>query len=168
MDTPLPINDAVSIAAGGPELLHRIGPLWRDLRAHHAALAPLWRDGLLAATFDGREAELLGKSAAGGGELLVLLASVGERPIGYCVCTLTATGDGEVDSLYVDPAFRRRGVARELMSRAMDWLHGHSPTSIVVDVLACNDEARRLYERYGFHARTLRMRYVQPSPNQPS
>jgi ribosomal protein S18 acetylase RimI-like enzyme len=155
----------VAISAGGAERLDRIGPLWYDLRAHHAGLAPMWRDGLLAASFDGRKAELLSKSA--GGDLLVLLATTAaDAVVGYCVCTVTATGDGEVDSLYVAPSHRRRGVGRELMSRAMAWLGERSPQSIAVEVMACNDNALRLYQRYGFHARTVRMRHVSPVAGQ--
>ena len=163
MNTPPSQPEAVSLAAGGAELLDRIGPLWHELRAHHAALAPMWRDGLLAATFEARKAELLGKSA-GDGHLLVVLAVDRDAVVGYCVCTVTAGGDGEVDSLFVAPAHRRRGVGRQLMSRAMDWLGMRSPQSIAVEVMACNEDALRLYRHYGFHARTVRMRLVQRDP----
>src|SRR4051812_26209816 len=97
-------SDDFPITAGGPELLDRVAPLWHALRSHHAQMAPAWRDGLLTATFDDRKAGLLAKVAGGGGGLLVLLATAG-RPdhgvadvpaIGYCVCTVTPCGRGEI------------------------------------------------------------------------
>ena len=153
----------VSLVTGGAELLDRIAPLWHDLRRHHAELDPKWRSGLLATEFAERKAELLGKSR--GGEMLVLLALGGagggaETPVGYCVCTVTAAGDGEVDSIFVAAGHRGRGVGRALMWAAMDWLRARSPGPIAVEVMACNDAAMRLYEGYGFHARTVRMRYI--------
>jgi ribosomal protein S18 acetylase RimI-like enzyme len=156
-----PSPPAASIVSGGAELLDRISPLWHELRRHHAELAPQWRAGLLATTFAGRKAELLAKSA-GGGDMLVLLAAIGGAadPVGYCVCTVTAPRDGEVDSLFVAPDHRGRGVGRVLMSAAMDWLRARSPGSIAVEVMACNAAAIRLYESYCFHARTVRMRHL--------
>jgi ribosomal protein S18 acetylase RimI-like enzyme len=152
----------VSITAGGAELLDQIAPLWQELRAHHASLDPVWRDGLLAATFADRKAGLLAKSA--GGELLVLLARSAGLPdhvVGYCVCTVTHAGDGEVDSLFVTESHRRRGIGEALMSRAMEWLAGRATTSLAVEVMACNADALRLYERYGFRQRTVRMLHVR-------
>jgi ribosomal protein S18 acetylase RimI-like enzyme len=160
---PPPGLAGVSITAGGAELLDRIARLWHELRSHHASLDPVWRDGLLAATFDDRKAGLLAKSE--GGELLVLLARSVERSehvVGYCVCTVTRTGDGEVDSLFVTESQRRRGIGDVLMSRAMAWLAGRATQSLAVEVMACNADALRLYERYGFRQRTVRMLHVRP------
>jgi ribosomal protein S18 acetylase RimI-like enzyme len=155
----------VTIAAGGAELLDEIGPLWHELRSHHAGLDPVWREGLLAAHFNDRKAGLLAKSA-GGGELLVLLARSADptdpKVVAYCVCTVTAAGDGEVDSLFVTESHRRRGVGDALMSRAMAWLAQRATASLAVEVMACNADALRLYERYGFHQRTVRMLHVCP------
>src|SRR5438309_5308271 len=113
-----PMNETVSIESGGPELLDRIEPMWIALRNHHAELAPIWRDSLLATTFESRKAGLLKKAESG---LLVLLA-VSQQPVGYCVCTLCGEGEGEVDSLFVVPHYRRRGIGRALMVQALAWL----------------------------------------------
>ena len=150
-------DDAVSIVSGGPEWLDRVEPLWLELRRHHAELAPLWREQFVTATFDARKSGLLEKAGKG---LLVLLAVTGEEAVGYCVCTLASNGWGEVDSLYVAPQYRRRGVGRALVTAGMAWLGERGAKPIVVDVLAANDEARRLYERFGFHARTVRLCHV--------
>ena len=152
----------MTLTAGGAELLEQVAPLWLELRSHHASLDPVWRDGLLAATFETRKAGLLAKSE--GGQLFVLLARSSDRAanvIAYCVCTVTAAGDGEVDSLFVAASHRRRGIGDALMSRAMAWLAGRATQSLAVEVMACNADALRLYERYGFRPRTVRMLHVR-------
>jgi ribosomal protein S18 acetylase RimI-like enzyme len=151
----------VSIIAGSAELLDRIGPLWHELRSHHAALDPTWRDGLLSAGFDERKSDLIYKSE--GGRMVVLLALAGDQTVAYCVCTVTRDRDGEVDSLFVTASHRRRGIGDALMSRAMAWLAERATKSLAVEVMACNAEALRLYERYGFRPRTVRMLHV-PQP----
>src|SRR4051812_48020535 len=102
--------DGYAITAGGAELLERVAPLWYELRSHHAAMAPSWRDGLMAASFADRKAGLLRKSGDDG--LLVLPATFGgtDAVIGYCVCTVAHGGRGEVDSVYVTAGHRGRGL----------------------------------------------------------
>jgi hypothetical protein len=47
----------------------------------------------------------------------------------------------------------------------MTWLDERGVHPITVDVLAGNDDAQRLYARYGFHPRTVRMRHIKgPMP----
>ena len=66
------------------------------------------------------------------------------------------------DSLFVTESHRRRGVGDALMSRAMAWLAQRATSSLAVEVMACNADALSLYERYGFHQRTVRMLHVCP------
>lgn len=148
------LHNNLHLLEGGAELLDRVQPLWVQLRRHHVDLAPRWADEMLGKTFDKRRAELLAKAATC---LAVWLASVHEEDIGYCVSTITVDGTGEIDTLYVVPTYRGRGVGHALMSRAMDWFANRSVPSIVVDVISGNDAAQRFYARYGFVPRTVRM-----------
>lgn len=155
--------DDLSLLSGGAELLDDIEPLWLMLRQHHADMAPIWRAGLNNGTFADRKAGLIRKSD--GGALLVVLAVRHGEPCGYCVCTVNKDGEGEVDSLFVAPDVRRRGIGDALMTRAMPWLAQHvRDGTIIIDILSCNDAALRFYERYGFHSRTVRMRHVPTTP----
>jgi ribosomal protein S18 acetylase RimI-like enzyme len=149
--------EEISIACGGGELLDRIERLWVELREHHAGLSAAWRDGLLKGSFPERRAELVKKGSRG---LLVMLASSGEETIGYCVCTIEDSGQGEIDSIFVTQRMRGRGMGKLLMNRAMDWLRDKKAEPIVVEVMAGNTQAAKLYEQFGFRMRTLRMRYV--------
>lgn len=150
-----PLDDNFSLLNGGAELLDRVGPLWSQLRRHHADLSPQWSASLLATSFEQRRAGLLDKSA--GGLLVCVATTLGGQDIGYCVSTITADGTGEVDSLYVVPPQRGRGVGHALMSAAMEWFGRHSVGSIIVDVMSGNDAAQQFYARYGFLPRTVRL-----------
>jgi diamine N-acetyltransferase len=147
-----PLHEDVSLLSGGAELLHRVEPLWSQLRRHHADLAPRWSASLLATSFEERRAELVGK-----GGLLVSMATRQAQDIGYCVSTITSDAMGEVDSLYVIPPHRGIGVGHALMSTAMDWFARQSVRSIVVNVISGNDAAQKFYARYGFLPRTVRL-----------
>ncbi len=144
-----------SLTAGGAELLDRVGPLWLQLRQHHAEVSPRWAAQLLAMSFDERQAGLIAKATAG---MLVLLATVGDRDVGYCVSTVTADGQGEVDSLYVIPTHRKLGIGHAMMSRTLQWFGQQSVRAISVEVIIGNESALPFYARYGFHPRTLRLR----------
>src|SRR5436309_16128013 len=113
----LPLD--ISTVAGGNELLDRVGPLWSELRSHHAEMFAKWREDLLAATFEQRKAGLIKKGTKG---LLVLLAVSGRRDVGYCVCTINENGQSEIDSIYVTEGHRHRGIGKASMEEAMAWL----------------------------------------------
>ena len=148
------MNPALTIRAGGPELLDEIEPLWMQLRAHHAGLSETWRQSLLQANFPDRRSKLIAKGARG---LHVFLAAESGIVVAYCVCTVAANGQGEVDSIFVDEMHRGSGVGYHLMDLAMQWLMKMQASPIVVDVLAGNEGALRFYERFKFQARTVRL-----------
>ncbi|MQY05558.1 GNAT family N-acetyltransferase [Actinomadura macrotermitis] len=56
----------------------------------------------------------------------------------------------QIQGLAVDPAERRRGVARALLDAACDEAARQGARRVTLHVLAGNDPARRLYEASGF------------------
>ncbi len=147
-------HSSCTLVTGGAELLDRIGPLWLELRRHHAEMSPEWAAALLAAQFDRRRTGLIEKSAGG---MFVVLASTANDIVGYCVSTIDADRRGEVDSLYVTTAHRRAGIAVAMMDMTMKWFDRAAVRSIAVEVMSGNDAATRLYERFGFRQRTVRL-----------
>jgi ribosomal protein S18 acetylase RimI-like enzyme len=145
-----------SLTVGGPELLQRVGPLWIQLRDHHAALAPQWAD-TLAKSFEERRVGLIEKGAGG---LCVVLASQEGNDVGYCISTIITSHEGEIDSLYVMPALRNNGIGKSLMAKTMEWFASKSIKTITVDVIAGNEAVQKFYEKFRFSARTTRLRYL--------
>jgi len=57
---------------------------------------------------------------------------------------------GHVNSVMVDPAYRRRGLARALLERARELTRAAGRKYITLDVLSENVPARTLYDRIGY------------------
>src|SRR5207302_2581815 len=62
-----------------------------------------------------------------------------------------------VQSVYVTPDSRRRGIAAALLGEAAAMSREHGHTDIELDVLASNHKALAVYERLGFVAYQQRM-----------
>ena len=57
---------------------------------------------------------------------------------------------GVVENIYVDPAFRGRGVGGELLAAAEERLFEDGADRVSLEVLADNEDARRFYARHGY------------------
>jgi ribosomal protein S18 acetylase RimI-like enzyme len=64
-------------------------------------------------------------------------------------------------SMWVEPAHRGRGLARELIDRVCVWAHSKGRTELRLVVDGHNTKARRVYRRTGF-------REVEPLPGGPT
>ena len=65
-----------------------------------------------------------------------------------------------VEGLYVDPAWRRRGIARALIARIEAWATARGVRELGSDVLLDNVESQRVHETLGF-AETERVVYYR-------
>jgi ribosomal protein S18 acetylase RimI-like enzyme len=152
--------EIVEYAEGGVELLEWIGPLWLELRDHHALVSAYFNDEIAQMTFAQRMEQLEGKAEAG--ELRVDVARIGEARVGYCVSSIDRSKRGEIDSLFVRAEARGRGIGGELMRRAMDWLDEHSAVDKRLAVAAGNEEVMGFYRKYGFWPREIILRQKRP------
>ena len=69
-----------------------------------------------------------------------------ERVAGFAVARQVADGESELLNLAVDPAYRRRGIGRRLVSH----LKARYPGTLWLEVRESNLSARKLYESLGF------------------
>ena len=144
-----------AIASDLPLIAHHRAAMFRDMgklashqeEALQAATASYLRDALETGEYIGWVAEATGTSSVIGG------AGAQIRPI-----LPRPSSDSEelelgpeaiVLNVYVEPAWRRRGVADALMRAVLDGLAGRGIRRIV---LHASDDGRRLYERLGFVA----------------
>lgn len=74
------------------------------------------------------------------------VAVVGGSIVGFLVSRQVADGEREILNVAVDPAYRRRGVARQLIREEM----GRWPGTHFLEVRESNAAARRLYASLGF------------------
>ncbi len=64
-----------------------------------------------------------------------------------------------VMNVAVDPEYRRRGIARELLERLFDVTAADPRRGYTLEVRVSNTDAIRLYEQLGFEARGIRRGY---------
>ena len=86
---------------------------------------------------------------------VLLVAEERNRILGFLVWRKVAGDEGEVLNLAVVPEFRRRGVARELLTEAFRTFKG----DIFLEVRESNEVAQKSYESLGFKEVSRRVGY---------
>ena len=74
---------------------------------------------------------------------------LGRKTIGFAVSRMAAD-EAEILSIAIDPAYRGRGLSRELLLTHLGHLAARGVRRIFLEVEENNEPARRLYERSGF------------------
>ena len=120
-------------------------PLVRSMWSEFSAEIPdePWRDSDLA-----EDLEWLATAVR---DEVVLLAD----DVGLAVAVKKGERLGKLEVLYVRPAARGGGVARDLAREAVTRLRARGAEVLELDVLASNAAARAVYERWGFHTSEL-------------
>lgn len=142
---------------GGAELLPLLRPLWERLRDYTRDLDGKFSPLFARATFTGRSAELLKKSGRGR-RLSVTLALAGKVPAGYCVATVDASGTAEIDSLFVEKAYRNGGTGEKLLKRGLRWIRAQKHDRVIISVAIGNERVLDFYRRAGFEPYTYVLR----------
>ena len=78
--------------------------------------------------------------------------------IGYCACWLIFD-ELHINSLAIDEAWRRRGLAVRLLRHVMAEVVAQGARSATLEVRRSNDAARALYESLGFRVEAVRRDY---------
>jgi ribosomal protein S18 acetylase RimI-like enzyme len=119
-------------------------PLVRELREEFEAEIPdePWRER-------DPERDLAELESTVRGDGIVLLAEREGQTAGLAVTTWRGPKLGFLDVLYVRPAARRDGVAAALVREVAERLHAAGAEMLELDVLASNEAALAVYERWG-------------------
>ncbi|MFN8187134.1 MAG: GNAT family N-acetyltransferase [Gaiellales bacterium] len=81
---------------------------------------------------------------------LALLAELDGRPVGYALARLDGPGLCYLSDMYVRPETRRFGVAKALLAGVAGWGVENGASTMTLEVLSSNVDARLVYERLGF------------------
>jgi GNAT superfamily N-acetyltransferase len=104
------------------------------------------------------------RSSCTSDEREVFVAVADDRPVGFAAVVLDAfhEGMGVVDIIAVDPAYQRRGVARQLMDRSAEHMRAQGMDIAAVETGgdAGHGQARALYESLGYTALPV-VRYLR-------
>jgi len=147
-------SDNISYLQTGAEGLDLIADLWRKLTVHHKDRAPeVFKSLYDKYVFEGRKKQLIEKSKDG--DIIVNLATDNNtgKLVGYCVSTVSEKNEGELDSIYIEEAYRKKHIGDKFMKTAIPWMDSHGVTRKIISVAAGNEEAFGFYRRYGFYPR---------------
>lgn len=88
------------------------------------------------------------------------VAKINNNVIGYIVFYIFC-GEGHIMNIAVDSAFRRQGVARYLISSALEIVRRQSGNEVYLEVAANNTPAKQLYRQLGFKIYGIRKKYYR-------
>lgn len=143
--------EKIEYCTGAEELLDEIGPLWQKLNEQHGRDSTHFADWFAKRCFEERKADLLENKTAFRAE--TARENVTGRLIGYCISTIDRKQVGEIDSIYIEPGFRGRGIGDVFMRRALEWMDSRAVRSKAISVAEGNERVFTFYKRYGFYPR---------------
>jgi ribosomal-protein-alanine N-acetyltransferase len=82
-----------------------------------------------------------------------VVAAVGDRPVGYCYCSVEEPGRGHLVRMATHPAWRVQGVGTRLVAEAMHFFQQEGVPRITLNTQEENESAQRLYRRFGFQCK---------------
>ena len=141
--------------------LDLIRGLWEKLNEHHSNHSYHFSWHFDHMNFAKRKQDLLKK--AQNGTLRIDLARNSETGeyVGFCVSTVSNDEQGEVESIYIEPEYRRTGIGHTMIQEALAWMDALSVTKKIVDVVFGNEEAYPFYQRFGFYLRVTTMEQIE-------
>jgi ribosomal protein S18 acetylase RimI-like enzyme len=133
--------------------LDSIGFLWEKLKEHHRARSPYHAMSMARMIFEGRKKDLLEKTQNGLMRIDIAKDIKTGKFVGYCISSLSGKKAGEIESIFVESAYRKHGIGDTFMKKALRWMDSHSVKKRVIAVAAGNEEVFPFYARYGFYPR---------------
>jgi diamine N-acetyltransferase len=137
-----------------------IRPLWRLLNEHMSTQTTNFRSHFEQMTFEKRKAYF--EQSASAGTLCIDVAfdvMDRDRYVGYCVSSLSKekTGEitGEIESIFVDNAYRSCGIGSTLVTRALLWFDENGSTRNRVSVSEGNEPVWKFYKKFKFYPRMI-------------
>ena len=147
------LPESIRYTSAGIGKIDLIRPLWEQLNEHHHAGARAFREVYSTWTFDDRKEYFRKVAAAGPFRVDLAQDPAADRFVGYCVSSVSPEGYGEIESVFVEPAYRSRGVGTMLMNHALAWLETQNPSRIRVAVADGNEDAFPFYRKFKFFPR---------------
>lgn len=146
--------DQIQFLEGQGELLDIVEPMWEKLNHYHMSNSKNFSNHFTKLTFDARRKKFQQEEG-----LLIRIDLVKDRDmntyIGYCITTVNPEGVGELDSLFVEEAYRKFGIGAILMDKAIFWLNENKAKKKIIGVAVGNENVLNFYEKYNFYPRMI-------------
>ena len=138
------------IIAGDPADLDLLEDLWYKFIKYHEQNSKHFAGRFAGYRFSENKEKLLQKTR-GGRIKIDLVKAAGEAGYaGFCISLINSRGEGEIEELYVEPAYRKQGAGTALVARAVEWFRENRVEQVRVEVAVGNEAVLPFYERFGF------------------
>jgi ribosomal protein S18 acetylase RimI-like enzyme len=134
--------------------INQIQPLWEKLNQHHMERSIPFRKHYETFTFAERIRRISKKRL----RVITVNDPGSSAPVGYCIASISVENEGEIESLYLLPEYRRAGAGTQLMEQALGWFQEQGVCDISIRVAAGNEEALPFYAKFGFLTRTYNLK----------
>ena len=151
----------IEYISGNEDLLDSIGFLWKKLNKHHKNNSKHFLKKFSKFTFEARKKGLIDRAKKGLMKIEIARDVEKNKNIGYCISTINDRNIGEIESLYIEPDYRKLGIGNKFMKNALDWMKLNKVKSICIGVSVGNEEVLSFYEKYGFLPRTIILEQVE-------
>jgi diamine N-acetyltransferase len=145
----------INYIVGNEQLIYHIQPLWEELIKHHEMKSLYFKHHYSQMTFAKRKETLTARATFGPTRIIIAKDLDRNIYIGYCISLIDNNKNGEIDSLYVLPAYRKLGVGDSLMRQSLSWLDENLVTSKKLAVGSGNETVLEFYSKYGFRPRRI-------------
>lgn len=90
------------------------------------------------------------------------VAKIDGRVVGY-LCSNLIIDEGHILNLAVHPDYRRLAIASQMIEEMLDFMRENDCRAVFLEVRSSNEEALRMYEKFGFSViGTRKDYYVSP------
>lgn len=145
---------------GSRELLDFVKPLWEKLNKHHGENSKHFSHKFSSLNFEVRKSKFINDE-----DMQVKIDLIKDKEqkkfIGYCISTINLDLTGEIDSLFVDKAYRKYGIGDKLMTRALQWLDDNKVKTKIIGVAEGNENVLEFYKKYGFYKRRIILEQIE-------
>ncbi len=121
-----------------------IRPMWEELNKHHGTLSTNFKEHFYSFTFEVRQQQIKKKE-----DIAVFVAEVENARIGYCIVSVDDKL-GEIDSIFIEPEYRKKGIGERLISEAETWLKSKNIEKINISVAEGNESVFDFYYKQGY------------------
>ena len=125
----------IIFAIGGYELLDDIAHLWLKLNKLHREVSTHFSHQFAEISFEKRKKHFNEKSSNDNLRVEIARNRENSEPIGYCISSIKDTVAwrfGEIESLYLEPEFRKLGIGAIFMENSLDIGQKFSPRKFLL------------------------------------
>ena len=123
--------------------------LWEKLNQIHYQDSVYFKDHFKTFTFEKRCNDF---SDINDEEIKINVLIDSEKVVGYCIATIKKAV-GEIESIYVDDEYRKKGFGKKLIEESTNWLKKNKCKKIMVAVAHGHDSVFNFYMKLGFYPR---------------